>query len=44
MEERILKTYASFEEGYDPLEEGLYESWNWDRDPRGGEGIFDECL
>lgn len=31
-EKHLLKSYPSHMDEYDPLEEGLFESWNWSRD------------
>ena len=42
MENHILKHYSEYEEGYDPLDQGLYESWNWDRYRGDGNDLFDE--
>ena len=44
MEEHILKNYKEYEKGYDPLDQGLYESWNWDRSHGDGEDLFDELM
>ena len=32
VEKRILSNYKQFTEDYDPLAEGLFESWNWNSD------------
>lgn len=31
-EKKLLDNYSLFMAEYDPLEQGLYESWNWDKE------------
>ena len=44
MEEHILKSYSGYEDGYDPLDQGLYESWNWNRSREDGDDLVDEWM
>lgn len=44
MEDHILKNYREYEEEYDPLDQGLYESWNWNRNRGDGDDLFDEWM
>lgn len=31
-EKKLLQSYPNYLEEYDPMEEGLFESWNWSSD------------
>ena len=31
-EKKLLKEYPKYMSKYDPLDQGLYESWNWDKE------------
>lgn len=31
-EKKILNSYSTYLNDYNPMEEGLYESWNWTSD------------
>lgn len=31
-EKKLLEEYPKYMSKYDPLEQGLYESWNWDKE------------